>query len=79
MDNSVLERRLLMQTKEELNDFEQVEIKMNTDELKKSKGNVEIPNVKLNLDKFLNQQEFISIIRDVIQDISVGGGNYGTN
>ena len=68
-----------MQTKEELNDFEQVEIKMNTDELKKSKGNVEIPNVKLNLDKFLNQQEFISIIRDVIQDISVGGGNYGTN
>lgn len=78
MDNSALERRLSMQTKE-LNDFEQVEVKINTNELKKSKGNVEIPNTKLNLDKFLNQPEFISIIRDVIQDISVGGIDYGIN
>lgn len=79
MDNSALERRLSMQIKEELNDFEQVEVKINTNELKKSKGNVEIPNTKLNLDKFLNQPEFISIIRDVVQDINVGGNNYGIN
>lgn len=79
MDNSALERRLSMQIKEELNDFEQVEVKINTNELKKSKGNAEVPNTKLNLDRFLNQPEFISIIRDVIQDINVGGNNYGIN
>lgn len=79
MDNSALERRLSMQTEEEFNDFEQVEVRINTDELKKTKGNVEIPNTKLNLDKFLNQPEFITIIRDVVQDINVGGNNYGIN